>query len=429
VTAVIASTENLKHLIKNDTLRLARPLPFEGHQSNAANAPVMATLNSRILVLLAVTAMATSACGSNTAVPTATSQVAAPDIQRAVPADNTSILKMLKKDVKIGSTIDPKNGDMGPRAISLVRSTFNLKKGQLLVCNFADAKGDAGKGSTIEVLDPKPNSKPKTFVQDSKIAGCDGSAITDGNVTYASGLTSGVVEQFNHSGAEQDTYGSPIAAPFADVDAFCGLAYAPEDVYVADGTTGAIVKLEFIAVTQGKATEKQVISGFAVNKGSGWSLLAPSGLAYNNTRSTPQTCNDTLYAVDGVDNTLVAFTNVSSLLTKNEIIVEKGGKTFKCLAPKHIVRRPCANLVYSGSPLNAPVAAALLPNGNLIVANTKGGNTLVEISAAGKLLDTKTIDTNKTADIFGLLAEGTDDSNTVVYYTDTATNTLQELEP
>jgi hypothetical protein len=84
--------------------------------------------------------------------------------------------------------------------------------------------------------------------------------------------------------------------------------------------------------------------------------------------------------------------------------------------------------VYSGSPLNAPVAQALLPNGNLIVANTKGGNTLVELTPTGKVLDTKTIDTNKSPEIFGLLAGGTDDSNTVLFYADTATNTLQELE-
>jgi hypothetical protein len=128
--------------------------------------------------------------------------------------------------------------------------------------------------------------------------------------------------------------------------------------------------------------------------------------------------------VDGVDNTVVAISNASNLLEKDEIVVQPGGKKFKCAYPT----KTCATLVYSGSPLNAPVAQALLPNGNLIVANAKGGNTLVELTPTGKVLATKTIDTNKSADIFGLLAEGTDDSNTVLFYTDTATNTLQELE-
>ncbi len=83
--------------------------------------------------------------------------------------------------MEIGSTIDPKNGDMGPRAISLARSTFGLKKGQLLVCNFDDAAGAAGKGTTIEVFDPAPHSKLRTFAQSTKLEGCDGDAVTETN--------------------------------------------------------------------------------------------------------------------------------------------------------------------------------------------------------------------------------------------------------
>jgi hypothetical protein len=74
------------------------------------------------------------------------------------------------------------------------------------------------------------------------------------------------------------------------------------------------------------------------------------------------------------------------------------------------------------------VAAALLPNGNLVVANTKGGNELVELTPSGQVLDTKVIDKSATAHIFGLAATGTSDSDTVLYYTDTKTNTLQELK-
>jgi hypothetical protein len=382
----------------------------------------MQTFNIRLLMLAAGALFATSACGGNTYAPAYTSQVSAPGASSFVPADTTSILKKLKKNVEIGSTVDPNNGDMGPRAVSLVKSTFGLKKGQLLVCNFEDSAGTAGKGSTIDVLDPTPNSNPATFVQSTKLAGCDGDAITATNQVYGAGLTSGVVAQFTPMGVLKQTYRSPIAAPFADADAFCGLAYAPEDIYVANSKSGAIVKLSFLPVTSGKAKMTQVISGFAVNRGSGWSVLGPSGIQYNGTR-TGNLCNDTLYIVDGVDNTVVAVSNASNLLAKDEIVVQPGGKKFKCAHPK----ATCATLVYSGSPLNAPVASALLPNGNLIVANTKGGNTLVELTPAGKVLATKTIDTSKTAHIFGLIASGTNDSDTVLFYTDTGTNTLQEL--
>jgi len=151
--------------------------------------------------------------------------------------------------------------------------------------------------------------------------------------------------------------------------------------------------------------------------------LGPSGIQYNNTR-TGSLCNDTLYIVDGVDNTIVAVSNASNLLAKNEIVVQPGGKKFKCLHPD----LTCATLVYSGSPLNGPVASALLPNGNLIVANTKGGNKLVELTPAGQVLATKTIDTSTTAHIFGLLATGTGDRDSALFYTDTKTNTLHELK-
>ena len=384
----------------------------------------MPTFNNRVLMLIAGALFATSACAGNTTVPS-TSQVSAPGPSSIVPNDTTSILKKLTKDIEIGSTVDPKNGDMGPRAIALVKSTFGLKKGQLLVCNFENSAGAAGKGTTIDVLDPAPHSKPATFVQSTKLEGCDGDAITETNNVYGAGMLSGIVPQFDPMGKLSQTYGTPIQAPFDTTDAFCGLAYAPENIYVSDSKTGAIIKLSFLPVSSGKAKMTEVIAGFGINKGSGWSVLGPSGMVYDNRRSkSNELCNDTLYIVDGVDNTIVAVSNASSLLQKDEIVVQSGGKKFKCANPS----KTCATLVYSGAPLSAPVAAALLPNGNLIVANTKGGNKLVELTPTGKVLATKTLDTSKTAHVFGLLASGTSDSDTVLFYTDTETNTLHELK-
>ncbi len=395
----------------------------------------MPTFNSRGLVLIAGTLFATSACGGNTSVPTGAagsnsasqvpfaSQVSAPGADSVVPNDTTSILKKLTKDVEIGSTVDAKNGDMGPRAIALVRSTFGLKKGQLLVCNFADSAGTAGKGRTIEVLNPTPNSKPATFTQNIKIQGCDGDAITESNQVYGTGMQSGSVSQFDQGGSLKKSFRSYMDAPFADADAFCGEPYAPEDIYVSNSKAGSIVKVAFTAVT-GQTKLTRVIIGFGVNKSSGWSALGPSGLQYNSQKKTGSLCNDTLYIVDGVNNTIVSVSNASNLVDKDEIVVQPGGKTFKCLHPD----LTCAKVVYSGSPLDAPVASALLPNGNLIVANTKGGNKLVELTPTGRVLATKTIDTSPTAHVFGLLASGTSDSDTVLFYTDTNTNTLQELE-
>ncbi len=383
----------------------------------------------RRALIVAGALLATSACGGNGAVPAsvgangAFSQVGFDDAGSIAPADNTSILKKLKKDVVIGATVDSKNGDEGPRALSEVHlSRGALKKNQLLVCNFVDSAGTAGKGTTIEVLDPKPGSKPATFVQSTKIEGCDGNAVTAADNVYGAGMTSGVVEKFDYNAKAAKTYGPPIEEPLTDADADCSLPYAPEAMFVGDAKTGSVVK--FAVGIYGLKKAVAVITGFAV-KGSGWRTRGPGGIQYNKTRIRGNKCNDTLYIVDGVDNTLVAVSTASNLLTTGEIRVQPGGKSFVCKAKKFT----CATLVYGGSPLDEPAALALLPNGNLVVANGKGGNTLVEISAAGKVLATKTLNGDKKAEVFGLLAAGTSDANTTLFYTDSAHNNVHELEP
>jgi hypothetical protein len=375
------------------------------------------------LLIVAPAFCALAACGGNGAVPNgapgganAASQFSSFDSSVATPAKSGSVLKKLKKDVVIGTTTDPTNGDTGARGLTIVKSNYGeLKSGELAYCDFENKSGTAGQGTTIDLMGAKTGSSPSTFAENSDIEGCDDVAISDGDAVYGAGATSGDVEEFSENGKATKTYGSPIEVPFADADAFCHEAYRPENIFVGDSKDGNIVK--FGINVYGSPKELQIISGFAVGKGSGWSVLGPSGLQYDG-------CKDTLYIVDGADNTIVSVQHVSALLEKDEIVVKKGGKTFDCKYP----HTSCATLVYSGKPLDAPVASALLPNGNLIVANTQGGNTLVELSSAGKVLDTKVVDKSSTAGIFGLVAAGSS-SDTTLFFTDTNTNNLQELEP
>jgi hypothetical protein len=381
--------------------------------------------NRAALALLGVLLIA-SACNANSTVPASPSGASnvgsalsnvnsnAVSFADTRPADNTSILKRLKKDVVIGSTIDPTNGDKGPRALSVAKVDYVLTKGQLLVCNFDDSKGAGGKGTTIDVFDPKPGSKPATFTQSSDIEGCDGDAITSANDVYGAGFIGTVVAGFTQSGKLIKTYRKPFEKPFSDVDVYNHGLYSTEYVFGSDAETGSIVSFS-ISASYGP-TEKQVATGFEVNNKTNWSRLGPSGLSYD---AKP----DTLYIADGKDDTIVGFKHPGDLLEKNEIVVLPGGKTFKCKYKGY-----CARLIYSGAPLDAPVAMTLLPNGNLIVANTKGSNTLVELTPAGKVLATKVVDKSKTAGVFGLAATGTSDSNTALFYTDRNSNTLQELE-
>jgi hypothetical protein len=378
----------------------------------------MSLSNTRVTLLTITALLATSACGGNGAVPSNAVTAGNAGLQASgsgiTPDDNTSILKKLTKDVVIGSTVDPKNGDMAPHSLVVAKTTYGLKKGDLLVCNYEDSTGTAGNGTTVEVLADKPGSAPKTFAQSSLMKGCDGNAITSGNQTYAIGASGTGLVPIDQKGKIGKVIG-PITAPFANGDAFPGGLYTPEDIFTSD-STGHVFSIGLGNYGQKKLIE--VAKGFDVNGKTGWSELDAAGFAYYPKK-------DVLYITDGVDNTVVAFSHASNLLEKDEIVVQKGGKTFKCLHPT----TTCGSLVLAGSPLNAPEAAAILPNGNLVVANTAGGNTLVELTPTGTVLDTEVVDTSKTQGIYGIVATGTNDTNTRIFFSDVNGNNVQELEP
>ncbi|HZV76583.1 MAG TPA: hypothetical protein VFF63_02350 [Candidatus Babeliales bacterium] len=362
---------------------------------------------------------ASAACGTQTVPSNAGAGMQISGMPKAGlgATDNTSILKNLKKDVVIGSTIDSKNGDKGPGAISIVPGKQRLKTGDLVVCNFEDSAGKAGAGTTIEILAPQQGSSPTRFTQSDSIEGCDANALARPNYLWAGGQTSGEVVRFSSSGKLLKVYkGSPVAAPLSDVNAGAAQEFAPNYIFVGATTSGGIVSISTGFYGDGIAT--QVAEGFAVGSGSEYKL-GPTGLQYDRRI-------DTLYIVDGVTSTIVAFSHASDLIEKDEIVVESGGKKFKCKEPKVT----CASLVYSGSPLDAPYASALLPNGNLVVANTQGtANALVELTPQGQVLDTKVVDSSKTQGVFGLVAAGTNDDNTVLFFADANSNDVQELEP
>lgn len=335
------------------------------------------------------------------------------------PEDSTSILKLLTKNVKIASTVDPKNGDQGPHSLQLATTSYGkIKKNDLVVCDFSDKSGTPGNGESVELIPSKAGSKPTTFIQNADIQGCDGAAVVEGNNTYVTGLTSKNDCQYDQNGklvkCHTNPPTDPLASAYGATPPRSSGFYSPFFDFVGDVGTGGIDIYSLGIYGTGKLYEG--VNGFPVTKVNGWSSLGPSGLAYNNNIGS-------LYVVDGACNAVVVIDNTPNLLVADEITVSKTCKSFKCKDQK----ATCAKLVKAGSPLNKPEAEAILPNGNLIVANT-GTNELVEMTPTGTVLDTEVIDSNKTAGIFGLWATGTKDSNTALFYTDANTNTVQELE-
>jgi hypothetical protein len=388
----------------------------------------MSFSRSRMPLLMMSTLFAASACHGSAGLPPGAPQTdGAPAAfgtrnSALAPADTTSILKKLTKDVLIGSTVDSDNGDKGPRAISIVPYPNGVfKKGQLLVCNFEDKTGGVGNGTTLELLDAKAGSKASRFYQSSELEGCDGDAISPGDAVFAAGLMSHKVVELAvpYSRTKYKLikkFGSPIESPLGDSVQPGAHGYAADYVFVGDSKTGS---LDIFSANDYGHPLLQGVTGFAVNSKAPGHRLGPSGLQYTSK-------GDTAYVVDGVTNTIVAVTSVGKLLLKDEIVVKSGGKTFEC---KHKADT-CAHLILAGKPLDGPLASALLPNGNLIVANTEGtANMLVELTPAGKVLDTKVVDKSSTQGVYGLVAGGTNDSNTVLFYTDMNDNSVHELEP
>jgi hypothetical protein len=377
----------------------------------------------RARYFVAALLLATSACGGNHAVPVSG---IAPDAgfeaRGAGTVDTTSILKQLAKTVTIGSTVDAKNGDKAPHGLMIAKTnTGKIKKGQLVACNYSNKSNAAGLGTTIEALNAKAGSKALQVAQNAAAKGC-AALSTSGSVVFDATFSGKSIASYDVNGSyaaiKSDKTGS-IVEPFGTAFGSTGGLYPTLVLFATDASTGQLLSIDvtnFPSTPPSPPLVTPIVQGFAVNKKAGIAALGPAGLSYN-------AKIDTIYVVDGVDNTLIAIKGAASNLREaGAVTVLPGGKTFKYKSGI----TPCASVVYSGSALKQPVASALLPNGNLIVANASG-SSLVEITTAGAVLATKVVQTGSAPAVYGLAASGTTDANTVLYYTNAVTNTVQEL--
>jgi hypothetical protein len=137
----------------------------------------------------------------------------------------------------------------------------------------------------------------------------------------------------------------------------------------------------------------------------GGTPTGPGGMAWGS--------NDTLYVVNGANNTIISIPNASTTTSVTS------GTT-----------------VFSGAPLAQPILMTQNPiNGDLIVAN-QNNNNIVEITATGKVVGTKTVDptpvnttTGAGSGLFGIVASMDSGGNLNVYFTDDNDNTVKKLSP
>lgn len=372
----------------------------------------MMSLCMQRVIVAAVALLAAAGCGGRGAVP----QTAGPmsvSAGQALPKKGSSILKTLKKEVVIGSTVDPKYGQLNPYGLTVAPSTTgDFTKGDLVVCNFNDKKNVQGTGFTIVALHPKPGSKPLLVSHSKTLLGCNALALGPGDDIWAAAFSADDNPIISASGKlDDDLKGKPFDNPFGQI--FAQPKEGSPAFYESNAGVGTVVRINLGS----KFTYDVIAKGFAVNHGKPGSIFAPSGLTYD-------AKIDTLYIVDGTNNTVVAFSKVSTI-PNGGIVVEKGGMSFKGPAASQ------ARVLFAGAPLNGPISSALLPNGNLVVGNTtnpSGQNIMVEISRSGKVLATRNVDKGAAGSIFGMVATGGSPADTKLYFNDDNHNDLRVLE-
>lgn len=334
-----------------------------------------------------------------------------PMVRRA--GSDVSVLKQLKHQVVIGSSVDPVNGASNPYGLTVAPSTNGkLTAGDLVICNFNGKSGQQGSGESLVALHPAKGSKAVHLSQNAALLGCDALALSPDDTVWAAAMTANDNPILSSNGKLLfDIFGKPFSQPWGQ--AYAAPPSGSPAFYETNAATGSVVRINLGSTF----TYDRIATGFPVNHGVPGTALAPSGLAYD-------PAIDTLYFVDGKNDTLVAFSNVSSI-PSGGITATHGGMQFSGPSASS------ARIVYAGAPLNGPISTALLPNDNLVVGNTldpNGKNLIVEIATDGTLLDVRNVDKGAAGSIFGIVATGTGNSDTKVYFNDDNAGNLQALQ-
>src|SRR6202162_4713602 len=346
---------------------------------------------------------------------------------------NPSILSTLSPTalVTIGSTVDPIEHGGNPYGLAIAPVSAGLiTAGDLIVCNFNDgATNSQGHGTTIVGLHPVAGATPYRIAQAASLEGCNAlSLLPDDSIAAAAYL------------ANQTTLVTPagtVNTPFS-ADTFAGPwgeAYVP-----AKGTNPAALyvsnddgSIDRIALNGDAQTSfNKIVSGLC-GSGVAGAVFAPAGLTYD-------ASIDTLYVVDTSSNSILALANVSAIGAAG--VVAHGQCGTAPPTPPPSFSGPSAasvRVIAHGSPLIAPISAALLADGDLIVGNGdiniaagQMPNLVVEVSPVlpgGFVGQPVRLDTSGTPGaLFGIVATVDGAGNQLVYFNDDNTNNVMLLK-
>ncbi len=322
-----------------------------------------------------------------------------------------AILSSLHTQTTIGSTVDPGPGtgagDQNPYGLAIAPvSAGKITAGDLVVCNFNDAANVQGNGTTIVVLHPTPGATPVRVAQSPSLKGCDALTLDGTDAIYTADFVANDAPIFAPTGALTSANGNAAwSGPFGAIFSPTASPIGSASVFESNATSGTVSRMDVVGGAV--ASVETIATGFTPNTGVPGSIAGPSGLTYDPS-------SDQLYVVDGGANRLVAFTHASSI-PANGIVVGTAGFTGPSAAN--------ARIVSANAAFNAPVSAALLVNGDVIVGNT-GNNNMLEFTPAGVLAATKNVDSGNPGAIFGIVATGTTPANQKIYFDDDNANAV-----
>jgi hypothetical protein len=374
-------------------------------------------LTKRRIAVVGIAVLALAGCAHGGLLPSQSSGSAPQSAGQTQPDASYSILKVLTREREIGSTIDPKLHQLNPYGLAVAPSTNgDFTKGDLVVCNFNASSNVQGTGYTIVALHPKTGSQPRLISDSKTLDGCDALSLGPSDDIWAAAFKADDNPIISASGQlEGNLKGKPFEHPFGQIYAGHGGASGAPAFYESNARgDGTIVRIN---LGSSGATEDVIAKGFPINRGKPGSIFGPSGLAYDGK-------NDTLYIVDGTNNSVVAFEKVSTI-PAGGIVVNKGGTSFSGPSASQ------ARLVFAGPPLNGPISSALLFNGNLVIGNTgnkSGRNVMVEMTPRGQILATRNVDKGASGALFGMVATGGNAQDVRIYFNDDNHNDLRVLE-
>jgi hypothetical protein len=377
------------------------------------------------------------------------------------------------KIVTIGPTLDPSQNKFGgnPYGLTLAPITAGLiTKGDLVVCNFnSGATGTQGSGTTLVGLHPPapgtaPSAQlPYSIANDPALTGCSALAMLPDSSIAAAAFKASKVPLVTPAGSvtepfAADSFSGPWSVTFVPTPTVPQVmpgygvmhvkqmsAPANPTLYVAN-FDGSIDRIELIGDAQ--TTFTKIATGFC-GSGVPGAIFAPAGLTYDGSI-------DTLYIVDTSSNSVVAFANVSSIGAAGVVV---NGQCASVMAPPTPVptfsgpSASSARVIATGGPLIAPIGAALLADGNLIVGNgdlnitaTQVPNQAVEVSpvlpggfvGAPIQLDAGTNApgtpcgtalTCGQAALFGIAATTDTSGGQLVYFVDDNANAVMQITP